>query len=59
VAIVGLIGDSAVFFAITYRILSYTVVEEDLKRRINAFTSGSGLSRLSHALLQGGQHYYL
>jgi hypothetical protein len=59
VAIVGFINDSAVFFAITYRILSYTLVEEDLKSRANAFFSGSGLSRLSHALLQGGQHYYL
>ena len=59
VACVGFINDSAVFFAITYRILAYTLAEEDLKSRTNAFFSGSGLSRLSHALLQGGQHYYL
>ncbi|KAJ7887521.1 hypothetical protein B0H14DRAFT_3082045 [Mycena olivaceomarginata] len=59
VAIAGLINDTAIFFAINYRILGHTIVADSFKARLEAFIDGGKLSRLSRALVQGGQHFYL
>jgi len=58
-AIMALINDSAIFAAVTYRILKWTLADQSLKTHVNAFFGYRGLSRLSRALLEGGQHYYL
>ncbi|KAJ7301416.1 hypothetical protein DFH08DRAFT_103031 [Mycena albidolilacea] len=58
-AIMGLINDSAVFLAINYRILGYTLVSESFKSIVVTFFGGGHLSRLSRALVQSGQHFYL
>ncbi|KAJ6466044.1 hypothetical protein C8R47DRAFT_1056657 [Mycena vitilis] len=59
VAIMGLINDTAIFFAVNYRILAHMVVAKSLKARIDVFLGGGQLPRLSRALIQGGQHFYL
>ncbi|KAF7335967.1 hypothetical protein MSAN_02310200 [Mycena sanguinolenta] len=59
-AIMPLVNDTAIFFAITYRILANKMVGDSLGARVRVFFGGStGLSRLSQALLQSGQHFYL
>ncbi|KAF7335962.1 hypothetical protein MSAN_02309600 [Mycena sanguinolenta] len=58
-AIVPLINDTAVFLAINYRILVHNIVVDSSMGRLQAFFSGKGLSTLSRALLQSGQHFYL
>ncbi|KAF7370869.1 hypothetical protein MSAN_00720600 [Mycena sanguinolenta] len=58
-AIMPLINDTAIFLAINYRILAHTVAEDSLMARLRAFFGGTGLSTLSRALLQSGQHFYL
>ncbi|KAF5336297.1 hypothetical protein D9758_014487 [Tetrapyrgos nigripes] len=58
-AIASMINDSAVFFAITYRILVNSLLEENLSAQFKAFFGRRFLPRLSKNLLQGGQHYYL
>ncbi|KAJ6454612.1 hypothetical protein C8R45DRAFT_1189119 [Mycena sanguinolenta] len=58
-AIMPLINDTAVFFAITYRILAHTIVADSLVARLRIFFGGMGASRLSQALLRSGQHFYL
>ncbi|KDR70439.1 hypothetical protein GALMADRAFT_103207 [Galerina marginata CBS 339.88] len=55
----SLINDSAVFIAITYRILTFNVMEETFKGRLKAFFGRGSISHLSRSLLLGGQHYYL
>ncbi|KAJ6454651.1 hypothetical protein C8R45DRAFT_1189264, partial [Mycena sanguinolenta] len=57
--IVPLINDSAIFLAITYRIIAHTIVADSLVALIRVFFGGTGLSRLSQALLRSGQHFYL
>ncbi|KAJ8495114.1 hypothetical protein ONZ45_g13000 [Pleurotus djamor] len=57
--IIGLINDSLVFFGIAYRIMTYSVIEDNLGARTKTFFGGGSLSNLSRALLQGGQTYYL
>ncbi|KAF7335947.1 hypothetical protein MSAN_02308100 [Mycena sanguinolenta] len=57
--IVPLINDTAIFLAITYRILAHTIVVDSSIARFRAFLGGKGLSTLSHALLQSGQYFYL
>ncbi|KAF7335948.1 hypothetical protein MSAN_02308200 [Mycena sanguinolenta] len=59
VAIMPLINDSATFFAITYRILADTIEADSFMARVRIFYGGRGLSRVSRALLQSGQHFYL
>jgi len=51
--------DSAVFIAITYRILVFSVLEEGKKARVRAFFGFQNLPAVSRNLLSGGQHYYL
>ncbi|KAF7373770.1 hypothetical protein MSAN_00588700 [Mycena sanguinolenta] len=57
-AIMPLINDTAIFFAINYRILAHTIVADSLVARLRVFFGGTGLSTLSRALLQSGQHFY-
>ncbi|KAF7335937.1 hypothetical protein MSAN_02307000 [Mycena sanguinolenta] len=58
--IIPLINDTAIFFAINYRILAYTIVADSPRMaRLRVFFGGTGLSALSQALLQSGQHFYL
>ncbi|KAF7336015.1 hypothetical protein MSAN_02315200 [Mycena sanguinolenta] len=57
--IMPLINDTAIFLAINYRILAHTLVADSLGARLRAFFGGSGLSALSRALIQSGQHFYL
>ncbi|KAF7334209.1 hypothetical protein MSAN_02382200 [Mycena sanguinolenta] len=57
--IMPLINDTAVFLAITYRVLAHTVVANSSMARFRVFLGGKGLSTLSQALLQTGQHFYL
>lgn len=54
----GLLFDSAVFLAISYKIASTHCLKEE---RIgwDSLVSGKALPRLSRAVLQGGQQYYL
>ncbi|KDR76783.1 hypothetical protein GALMADRAFT_23322, partial [Galerina marginata CBS 339.88] len=54
-----LVNDSAIFFAITYRILTFNIFEETFKARFNAFVGRGSIPHLSRSLLLGGQHYYL
>ncbi|KAF7373782.1 hypothetical protein MSAN_00589900 [Mycena sanguinolenta] len=58
--IMPLINDTAIFLAITYRILAHMVVADSIGARIRVFlgSTGPGLSTLSQALLQSGQHFY-
>ncbi|KAJ6454577.1 hypothetical protein C8R45DRAFT_1082653 [Mycena sanguinolenta] len=57
--IMPLINDTAIFLAITYRILDHTIVADSPMARLRAFFGGRGLSALSRALLESGQHFYL
>ncbi|KAF7336024.1 hypothetical protein MSAN_02316100 [Mycena sanguinolenta] len=58
-AIMPLINDTAIFLAISYRILAHIIVADSFMARLRAFFGGTGLSTLSRALLQSGQHFYL
>ncbi|KAF7335966.1 hypothetical protein MSAN_02310000 [Mycena sanguinolenta] len=58
-AIMPLVNDTAIFLAITYRILSNTIAANSLWGRLRIFFGGKGGSALSQALLQSGQHFYL
>ncbi|KAF9256967.1 hypothetical protein L218DRAFT_815430, partial [Marasmius fiardii PR-910] len=60
-AITSMIYDSAVFFAITYRILVNSLFEEDRSAQFKTFIGRgkSFLPTLSTNLLRSGQHYYL
>ncbi|KAF7335999.1 hypothetical protein MSAN_02313600 [Mycena sanguinolenta] len=57
--IAPLINDTAIFFAINYRILAHTIVADSSMARLRVFFGGRGLSALSQALLESGQHFYL
>ncbi|KAF7334225.1 hypothetical protein MSAN_02383800 [Mycena sanguinolenta] len=59
VAIMPLINDTAIFLAINYRILAHTIAADSFVARFRVFFGGTGLSALSQALLQSGQHFYL
>jgi hypothetical protein len=54
------IFDTLVFIAISLRIASYMILDNDtFGARIKSFLQGHGLPNLSRCLLQGGQLYYL
>ncbi|KAF7334204.1 hypothetical protein MSAN_02381700 [Mycena sanguinolenta] len=57
--ILPLINDTAIFLAINYRILAHTIVGNSFMARLRVFLGGKGLSTLSQALVQTGQHFYL
>ncbi|KAF7361535.1 hypothetical protein MSAN_01187100 [Mycena sanguinolenta] len=57
--IMPLVNDTAIFFAISYRILAHTLVADSFIARLRVFFGANGLSTISHALLKSGQHFYL
>jgi hypothetical protein len=59
VAVLNAINDTLVFLAISYHIISYTTIGDSWSARAKSFFTADGLPRLSKALLQGGQLYYL
>ncbi|KAJ7601785.1 hypothetical protein FB45DRAFT_1016265 [Roridomyces roridus] len=58
-AIIALVNDSAVFFAVNYRILADTAMAKGHKSVATTFFGRGQISKLSRALIQGGQHFYL
>ena len=50
--------DTAVFLAISWRLLSGLKTGDSWKSRIVSFFSGTGMFKLSRALLRNGQLYY-
>ncbi|KAJ6454687.1 hypothetical protein C8R45DRAFT_755925, partial [Mycena sanguinolenta] len=58
-AIMPLIYETTIFLAINYRILAHMLVADSCMARLRVFFGGKGLSTLSRALLQSGQHFYL
>ncbi|KAJ6454673.1 hypothetical protein C8R45DRAFT_1111912 [Mycena sanguinolenta] len=59
VVIMPLINDTVIFLAISYRIVAHTIAANSSRARLRVFLGGQGLSTLSQALLQTGQHFYL
>ncbi|KAJ6454643.1 hypothetical protein C8R45DRAFT_846285 [Mycena sanguinolenta] len=57
--ITPLINHTAILLAINYHILAHTIVADSSMARLRVFFGGKGLSTLSRALLQSGQHFYL
>ena len=59
--IIPAVYDTLVFFAVSYRLYPTQEASDytTWKQRIGLFFTGKGLPRLSKALLQGGQQYYL
>jgi hypothetical protein len=55
-SIANVIADTLVFIAISYRIMT---LSHGVSTPAKTFFRGHGLSRLSKAILQGGQTYYL
>jgi hypothetical protein len=53
------IMDTLVFIAISFRIVSYSLVGDTFSARMRSFFRGSGLPSVSKSILQGGQLYYL
>jgi hypothetical protein len=51
--------DTLVFFAISFRIASYSVVGDTFSGRMRCLLRGEGLPKLSRCIVQGGQSYYL
>ncbi|TFK41375.1 hypothetical protein BDQ12DRAFT_437693 [Crucibulum laeve] len=60
-AIASMVNDTAVFLAISYQILMYSVAEESWTARMKIFFGRAAIpnSSVAQLLLQGGQHYYL
>jgi len=50
--------DTLVFFAISLRIVSFSIVGDTFGARMRSFFRGDGLPNLSRSLLYGGQLYY-
>ena len=59
--IIPAVYDTLIFLAISYRLYPTYEVGRDTtwRERVELFFTGQGLPRLSKALLQGGQQYYL
>jgi hypothetical protein len=51
--------DTLVFIAISYRIVSLSMVGDTFGARLRSFFRGDGLSSFLKSVLQGGQLYYL
>ncbi|TFK38670.1 hypothetical protein BDQ12DRAFT_683148 [Crucibulum laeve] len=58
-AILPMINDTAIFLAISYKILSVSMGDESLKNRARTFFGRGSLPLVSRLLLQSGQQYYL
>jgi len=52
------INDTLIFLAISYHIISYTIIGDSWSARAKSFFRADGLPKLSKGLLQGGQLYY-
>ena len=57
--VVNAINDTLIFLAISYHIISYTLVGDTWSARAKSFFSADGLPKLSKGFLQSGQLYYL
>jgi len=57
--IINAVNDTLVFIAISYQIIAYTTYGDNWRARARSFYTAGGLPRMSKALLQGGQLYYL
>jgi hypothetical protein len=57
--VLNAINDTLIFVAITYGIHSYVVIGDSWSARARSYFVNDGLPRLSKALLQSGQLYYL
>jgi hypothetical protein len=53
------VNDTLVFVAISYRMVSLSLVSGPWSVRLKSFFTGYGMHHLSKALLQSGQAYYL
>ena len=53
------VNDTLIFIAISYRMVSLSMVSGTWSARAKSFFTGDGLHHLSKALLQSGQVYYL
>ena len=53
------VNDTLIFFTISYRLVSISMVSGTWRARAMSFIRGDGLHHLSKALLQSGQVYYL
>jgi hypothetical protein len=51
--------DTLIFIAISFHIVSYSLVGATFNARMRSFFRGAGLPSLSKSILQGGQLYYL
>jgi hypothetical protein len=51
--------DTLVFFAISFRIISFSIVGDTFSARMKSFFRGEGLPSLPRSLLFGGQAYYV
>ncbi|TFK38713.1 hypothetical protein BDQ12DRAFT_735369 [Crucibulum laeve] len=58
-SILQLAYDTAIFFAISYRVLTFPLAHGSLKSRAKYFFGGKSLPIVLRLLLQSGQHYYL
>ena len=57
--ILTIVYDTLIFFAISYRVVSISMVSNTWSARVKSFVRGDGLHDLSKALLHSGQTYYL
>jgi hypothetical protein len=53
------IMDTLIFIAISFRVISYSLVGNTFGARMRSFFRGDGLSIIAKSVLQGGQLYYL
>jgi hypothetical protein len=53
------VNDTLIFIAISYRMVSLSMVSGTWSARAKSFFTGDGLHHLSKAMLQSGQAYYL
>jgi hypothetical protein len=51
--------DTLVFFSISFRMISFSIVGDTFSARMMSFFRGDGLSSLPRSLLFGGQVYYV
>ena len=51
--------DTLVFFSISFRVISFSIVGDTFSARMMSFFRGDGLSSLPRSLLFGGQVYYV
>ena len=57
--VINAVNDTLIFVAISYKILTYTTLGDTWRARARSFYAADGLPKLSKALLQSGQLYYL